>query len=139
MSKIFDALKRAELLRAKRKEFNSEGLTAADYLDRRGTNRVSVQIPLFVYGYTPAGDPFYEATYSISINGSGGLISMVNSVLPGQKLAVTNQGNDQTQECVVVSVRTKLADASHIALTFPTPMPQFWRELEIGEDSARSD
>jgi len=27
-----------------------------------------------------------------------------SSVQPGQRLVVTNEGNDQTQECVVVSV-----------------------------------
>lgn len=134
MSRIFDALKRAELFRAKRQGSNPAAPTFAPYADRRKTTRVSVQIPLFVYGYTPDDDPFYEATYSISINDSGGLISMMSSVRPGQRLAVTNQGNEQTQECLVVSVRAQLPHTSHIAFAFPISLPEFWRGLEIGRE-----
>ena len=60
---------------------------------------------------------------------------MASSVQPGQRIVVTNQGNDQTQECVVVSVTAQLG-GSHVAFKFPTPMPQFWRGLEIGNSSA---
>jgi hypothetical protein len=134
MSKIFEALRRARLLRAKRKETKTVGASDAGYTDRRTTSRIHVRIPLFVYGYTPGGDPFYEETYSIVVNGAGGLISMTSDVRPGQRLVVTNEGNDQSQECVVVSVEPY---RSHIALKFPAPTPQFWRDLEIGKSAAR--
>ena len=134
MSKIFEALRGAELLRAKRKEIKTVGASDAGYTDRRKTSRIHVRIPLFVYGYTPGGDPFYELTYSIVVNGGGGLISMTSDVRPGQRLVVTNEGNDQSQECVVVSVELY---RSHIALKFPAATPQFWRDLEIGKSAAR--
>jgi hypothetical protein len=132
MSKIFEALRRAELLRAKRKEAKTVG--ACGYTDRRLTSRTYVRIRLFIYGYMPGGDPFYEETYSIVVNGAGGLISMTSDVRPGQRLVVTNEGNEQSQECVVVSVEPY---RSHIALKFPAPTPQFWRDLEIGKSAAR--
>jgi hypothetical protein len=134
MSKIFEALRRAELLRAKRKDIKTVGASDAGYTDRRTTSRIHVRIPLFVYGYTPGGDPFYEETYSIVVNGAGGLISMTSDVRPGQRLVVTNEGNDQSQECVVVSIEPY---RSHIALKFPAPTPQFWRDLEIGKGATR--
>jgi hypothetical protein len=134
MSKIFEALRRARLLRAKRKETKTVGASDAGYTDRRTTSRIHVRIPLFVYGYTPGGDPFYEETFSIVVNGAGGLISMTSDVRPGQRLVVTNEGNDRNQECVVVSVEPY---RSHIALKFPAPTPQFWRDLEIGKSAAR--
>jgi hypothetical protein len=133
MSKIFEALKRAELLCVKRKDTESPSVTTLSHAERRGTDRIHVHIPVFIYGHTPGGAPFYEEAHTIIINGAGGLISTTSSVQPGQRLVVTNEGNDQTQECVVVSVRVKLAHSSHIALKFPTPMPQFWRGLEIGK------
>jgi len=137
MSKIFEALKRAEL-RAKGKDSESPGVSIStlSYTERRETGRIHVHIPVFIYGYTPGGAPFYEEAHTIVINGAGGLISTTSSVQPGQRLAVTNEGNDQTQECVVVSVRAKLKHSSHIALKFPTPMPQFWRGMEIGNSGA---
>jgi len=104
MSKIFEALRRAESLRAKQKESKTVGACNVGFTDRRTTSRIYVRIPLFIYGYAPDGDPFYEETYSIVVNGAGGLISTTSDVRPGQRLVVTNEGNDQTQECVVVSV-----------------------------------
>jgi hypothetical protein len=136
MSRIFDALKRAELLRGKRKDPKTFGTKILGRTDRRETARIYVQIPVFIYGYTESGNPFYEETFTVAINGNGGLISTTSRIQPGQRLVVTNEGNDQTQECVVVSVRAKLAHSSHIALKFPSPTPQFWRGLEIGKSGA---
>jgi hypothetical protein len=133
MSKIFEALKQAELLRAKRNDTNTAGALDVRHADRRMTSRIYVRIPLFIYGHTPVGDPFHEKTYTIAVNGAGGLISMSRGVQPGQRLVVTNEGNDQTQECIVVSVQPY---GGHIALKFPTPTPQFWRDLEIGKSPA---
>jgi hypothetical protein len=136
MSKIFDTLKRAELLRAERKATKTVGESSVGYTERRMTSRIYVRIPLFIYGRSSAGDPFYEETYTIAVNGCGGLISITSGVRPGQRLVVTNEGNDQTQECIVVSVRPH---HGHVALRFPNPMPQFWRELEIGKNPSLRD
>jgi len=120
-------------LRSKCEDTKIAETSTAEYTARRMTNRIGVQIPLFIY--VLGRDPFYEETCTISINGNGGLILMASSVQPGQRIVVTNQGNDQTQECVVVSVAAQPA-GSHVAFKFPTPMPQFWHGLEIGKSSA---
>jgi len=111
--------------------------STAEHMDRRATSRIDAHLPLFIYGSLPDGDPFYEETFTISINGTGGLILMASSVQPGQRIMVTNQGNDQTQECVVVSVAAQSA-GSYVAFKFTTPMPQFWHGLEIGKGTLRS-
>lgn len=131
--KIFAMLWWAKSYPAKRPDRKITGTRTVELPDRRVTPRVFVHIPLFVYGHTQAGDPFHEEARTISINGAGGLISMSSRVEPGQRLAVTNQGNEQTEQCIVVSVVAGASDGSNIALKFPTPMPQFWRGLEIGK------
>jgi hypothetical protein len=131
--KFLAILRWVKLYRAKPAIANTARTPDAGYLDRRSTPRVDVHIPLFVYGRTPKGDPFHEETCTISINGAGGLISMSSRVQPGQRLVVTNQGNDQTEQCIVVSVVTGSSNGRKIALKFPSPMPWFWRELEIGK------
>ena len=130
--KIFAILRRFAWFRAPRTDSNTAKIPSADRTDRRGTRRVSVHIPVFVYGRTVGGDPFYEETFTILVNGNGGLISMSSRVRPGQRLVVTNQGNDQTELCIVVSVEPRVTDRSKIALKFPKPAPLFWRGLEIG-------
>lgn len=131
---IFAMLRRVKSYFAKGVNTHTGKTRTIGYIDRRQTPRVYVHLPLFVYGRTPAGDPFHEETWTISINGGGGLISLSSRVQPGQRLAVTNQGNDQTEQCIVVSVSEGPADGSKIALKFPAPMPQFWRQLEIGKN-----
>jgi len=106
-------------------------------VNRRATCRIDAHLPLFIYGYLPGGDPFYEETFTVSINGNGGLIFMASSVRPGQRIMVTNQGSDRTQECVVVSVAAQPV-GSYVAFKFASPMPQFWHELEIGKGTLRS-
>jgi hypothetical protein len=136
MSRIFDALKRVEWLRTKRKNTAPATASTSAFTERRKSSRIHVHVPVFMYGYTPSGNPFYEQAYTIVINGAGGLISTASSAQPGQRLVVTNEGNDETQECVVVSVEAQRARNNKIALKFPTPMPQFWRGLEIGNGGA---
>ena len=111
------------------KEAKIAETSTAEYTDRRVMSRTYVHLPLSIYGV--GRDPFYEETYSISIDGTGGLTLMASSVQPGQRILVTNQGNHQTQECVVVSVVAQPA-GSQVAFKFTTPMPQFWHGLEIG-------
>jgi hypothetical protein len=126
--KILAILRRAGSFLAKRTDSNTAKTSTAGPSDRRRTRRVSV----FVYGRTAGGDPFHEEAYTILVNGNGGLLSMSSRVRPGQRLVVTNQGNDQTELCVVVSVEPRVTDRSKIALKFPKPAPKFWRGLEIG-------
>jgi hypothetical protein len=111
--------------------------STGEHMNRRATSRIDAHIPLFIYGSLLGGDPFYEETLTLSISATGGLILLVSSVQPGQRIMVTNQGNDQTQECVVVSVEAQPA-GSRVAFKFPSLMPQFWHGLEIGKGTLRS-
>jgi hypothetical protein len=111
--------------------------STAEHTDRRATSRIDAHLPLFIYGSLLDGEPFYEETSTISINGTGGLILMATSVQPGQRIMVTNQANDQTQECVVVSAAAQPA-GNYVAFKFPIPMPQFWHGLEIGKGTLRN-
>jgi len=109
----------------------------AGQTSRRATSRIAAHLPLFIYGSMPGGNPFYEEASTISISGAGGLILMESSVQPGQRLMVTNQGNDQTQECVVVSVAAQPA-GSRVAFRFASPTPRFWQGLQLGKGTLRS-
>ena len=111
--------------------------STVEHMDRRATSRIDVHVPLFIYGSLLGGDPFYEETFTLSISGTGGLIFLASGVQPGQRIMVTNQGNDQTQECVVVSVAAQ-REGSYVAFRFSTPSPQFWHGLQIGKGTLRS-
>jgi hypothetical protein len=123
-------------LRSKGKETKMTETSTADQ-NRRATSRIDAHLPLFIYGSLPGGDPFYEETFTISISETGGLMLMASRVESGQRIMITNQGNDQTQECVVTWIAAQPA-ASYVAFKFPTRIPQFWHRLEIGKGTLRS-
>jgi hypothetical protein len=135
MGRILDTLKWVELARRKLTRGKTTG--TATQRERRQTPRIYIEIPLFVYGYTPRGDPFYEEACSIAINARGALISMQSAVWARQQLLITNEGNDQTQQCVVVSAGVRPGHSFDVAFQFPIPMPQFWRNVEIGKPLLR--
>src|SRR3954462_12130351 len=93
--------------------------STAEHTGPRVKGRTNAQLPLFIYGSLPGGDPFYEETFTISVNETGGLMWMGSSGGSGKRIIVTNQANDQTQECAVVSVVAQPA-GSYVAFRFST-------------------
>ena len=90
MSKIFDSLRQADLAVAERKYSETPATNATEKSDHRRTPRVRAQISLLVYGHNPQGTPFMEEAYTIEINAHGALIAMKSTVLPSDRLLLTN-------------------------------------------------
>ena len=65
--------------------------------ERRRTPRQGTPVPLFVYGYAPEGQPFYERTETMAVNVHGGSMRMETPVQLGQRLLVTNRENECSQ------------------------------------------
>ena len=93
-------------------------------------------LPLFVYGYGADGIPFYEQVNTIATNTRGGLISMQNSVQPGQRLLITNKENECSQECVVEFLGAQLARGVDVGFEFSVPTPKFWGAAGVDETPA---
>ena len=128
MAKFFDSLRETELAIAKRKRSLNAATSAMGRQDRRRTRRARVQIPLLVYGYTLNDGPFAEKTSTIEINAHGALIAMETVVPPGERLLLTNETNQKTQQCIVLSVTTRQRCEEEVAVAFATAAPQFWRK-----------
>jgi hypothetical protein len=130
LSKIFEALKRAELASTK----NSNTDTALQ-LECRRTPRVRIHIPLLVYGYKRKS-PFHEDACTVEVNAHGGLIAMQTALRPRQKLLVVNKGNESKQRCTVLSVRVRQECGFDVAFEFLNPTPQFWQEQDLETDGS---
>ena len=89
-----------------------------------------MNLPLFIYGYWPDGTPFYEEARTIATNSRGGLMCMQTQVQPGQRLLITNKGNECSQECVVEFLGAKLSRGIDVAFEFSAPTPEFWSAAE---------
>jgi hypothetical protein len=100
LSRIFDALKRAE------KERLSGGTdpAATPQVERRRSARWNARLIVFVYGHTADWSPFHERASSLNVSASGARLSMVMTVRPGQPLLLTNNVTQTEQECRVTYV-----------------------------------
>lgn len=97
--------------------------------DQRRTRRARIKIPLLIYGNTPENEPFFEESHTIEINAHGALVAMKTVVRSGDRLCLTNETNDKSQECVVLDGRSKQGPdgAKTVAVAFMAPAPLFWR------------
>ena len=112
---------------------------AAD-TDHRRSHRARVKIPLFVYGSTPKDEPFVEETCTLEINAHGALIVMKTPVAAGERLLLTNETNEKSQECTVLAVRARRGRDAEcaVAVKFGAAAAAFWRKTEA-QDHLRQD
>ncbi len=126
MSKIWDALRKAQRLRNQR--VYKEGLQ--NYRDaipeRRSSKRFLANTPVLVYGYGATDDPFHERTEALSVNAGGGQITLTTAVNPGQTLLLINEVNLKEEKCTVVREVSTSLDRTDIVVKFPQPVPDFW-------------
>ncbi len=124
MSIIWDLLNESE---PPQRENHVARELCAEATERRKSPRTSLYVPLFVYGYSAAGEPFHEDTNTLQVNDSGGLLRLDANVRCGQKLLVVNRVTKEEQECRVVTLakRPKHADL-RIGVALAGPAPGFW-------------
>jgi hypothetical protein len=96
--------------------------------ERRKSARCSVYVPLFVYGYDSASQPFHQDTHTLEVNADGGLLKLDANVQRGQKLLLMNRVTKQEQECYVVGLKNHPKRSHlHVGVSFTQPAPAFWQ------------
>jgi hypothetical protein len=127
MSRIFDAIRHAQLVRAGKVSAKSPGTDAVEAPDRRGSRRWSLDIPVYVYGHGQGKEPFHEEAHTLRVNANGALLLLSAPVRMGQKLLLTNSLTQREQDCSVVFIGTKRSRTVETAVAFPLTNPDFWQ------------
>ena len=124
MSVIWDLLRDASVPAEKGNDMLAVSTEPAE---RRRSARASIYVPVFVYGYTSAEEPFHQDTNTLQVNDNGGLLRLDASVHCGQKLLVVNRLTKEEQQCYVVTLarRPKHADF-RVGVAFAECAPGFW-------------
>jgi len=128
MSRIYDALKllQRDLAATPRRPVTRH----AEEPDRRRSARRRQQVPVFVYGHSAQGTPFYEETHMTCVNAGGGLTTLAAQVAPGQELLLVNLGTQHERACRVVHIDARAGHRASIALAFPEAQAGFWDPQE---------
>lgn len=121
MSRIYDALKRAQHERASKRKREPEHTD-----ERRHVRRFEVEVPVFVYGNAEGQEPFHEEAVALVVNANGALLAMASPVIPGQSLLLSNPATHAEQPCRVVHLRASQAKKMEVGVAFDSQAPEFW-------------
>jgi len=90
------------------------------------SKRISMAIPVFIYGCKEDGDPFQELTRTLAIDVRGGLIELESPVVNGLRVLAVNENTGENVECCVVSSQLSHHGKAEVGITFDKPSPDFW-------------
>src|ERR1017187_9303952 len=127
MSRIFDALKHAQMVRAGKVPVKAPSAGAVEGPDRRRSRRWALDIPVYVYGHGQGKEPFHEEAHTLHVNANGALLLLSVPVRKGQKLHLTNTLTQQEQDCCVVFLGTKRSRTVEAGVAFLLTNPEFWQ------------
>jgi hypothetical protein len=134
MSRIFEALKHAQLVRAGKAPPKPPAMDAVEIPDRRRSRRWALDISVYVYGHGPGKEPFHEEAHTLNVNANGALLLLSVPVYKGQTLLLTNQLTQQEQDCRVVFLGTQHSRTVETGVAFPQTNPDFWQLHTPPED-----
>lgn len=93
----------------------------------RSGARISLHVPVLVYGWSKDESSFHEETTTLLVNASGGLMTLDAKVALGDTIFITNRATQQEQECRVAYVGRDLHGKLRVGAAFKNPAPHFWR------------
>ncbi len=93
--------------------------------NRRGTQRVAMQIEVRVSGYNAEGARFTEDTHTVQISGFGCLVTLQTKVNRGKRVILTNLQTKKKVECLV-AYHEPSGDTWQVGLAFMALNQPFW-------------
>jgi hypothetical protein len=127
MSRIFEALKHAQLVRNGKAESKPPAADAVEVPDRRRSRRWSMDIAVYVYGHGPGKETFHEEAHTLNVNANGALLLLSVPVRMGQILLLTNPVTQREMDCRVVHLGTQHSRTIETGVAFPEMDPSFWQ------------
>lgn len=97
------------------------------YRERRRTLRVALALPVIVHGQNEMGEKFCVRAITYSVNQQGALLSLDESVVPGQSLLIVNENTNRSTEARVAHVRRDREGKRLVGLEFVNPDTNFWK------------
>ncbi len=93
----------------------------------RASKRISLHVPVLVYGWSKDEGSFHEETETLLVNASGCLLAPNSRVGLGDTIFITNKATQQEQECRVAYVERDVHGKLRVGAAFSRPAPHFWR------------
>lgn len=93
----------------------------------RSGARISLHIPVLVYGWSRSDGSFHEETSTILVNASGTLVPLSAKVALGDTVFLVNKSTQREQECRIAYLGADAKGRQRAGIAFVQPLPNFWR------------
>jgi hypothetical protein len=97
---------------------------------RRRSRRLSLRVPVRIYGRTVENRPFRVLTETLGVNAHGAQIELSVLVTKGQTVLLVHGITGEEKECRVVDVQTTRRTKWKIGLEFTRPEGNFWQMFQ---------
>lgn len=93
----------------------------------RSSERMSLRLPVVVYGFTRDHGAFHEEAETQTVNSSGALVMLKTRLAIGDAVFLMQKGSGLEQEVRVVYLDAYTDRETKVGLAFKYPIPDFWR------------
>ena len=106
---------------------------------KRRSSRVTIDIPVEVYGQGSDGRVFHEETRTVAVNAHGALVLLAAGVGLKQKTLLLHKKTRDEIECRVTYRKETEKGPAEVAIEFTNPAPTFWGIAFPPEDWNRAE
>lgn len=93
----------------------------------RSSERMSLRVPVVIYGFTKKSGAFHEETDTLTVNASGALVMLKTKLEIGDSVFLLHRSSGNEQEVRVVYLDAYSERETKVGLAFKSPIPDFWR------------
>lgn len=94
---------------------------------QRRSKRVTLQVPVLIYGRAADHTPYRDVSRTISVNQYGALLDLRVGITRGQTILVVNSATQEEHEAIARYVGPKQYGRVKVGIEFTRPAPNFWR------------
>lgn len=94
---------------------------------QRSSERMSLRVPVTIYGFTKKCGAFHEETDTQTVNASGALVMLKTKLDIGDSVFLIHKSTRNEQEVRVVYLDAYSERETKVGLAFKRPIPDFWR------------
>lgn len=94
---------------------------------RRRSGRLTLAVPVIVWGHKSDQQTFIEETRTVSVAANGGALVLDSPVQPNQRMVLFNQQTHQELGCRVVHIHEEADGRRTVGIAFEQTTPDFWQ------------
>jgi hypothetical protein len=94
----------------------------------RSGERLSMRVPVVIYGFAGKGGAFHEDAETILVNPSGALVTLKAKLALGDTVFLIHKSSRQEQEVRVVYLDAYTERETRVGLAFKQPISDFWKK-----------